>query len=94
MLYIKFLSFLKAYDRTFLGFLNFWSIGILLIFMNKILASFIIDINRCCFCGFCVEACPEDAIRMDTMKIELASYEREYMKYDKEKLLMINLIDK
>ncbi|MBI3180374.1 MAG: 4Fe-4S binding protein, partial [Deltaproteobacteria bacterium] len=21
---------------------------------------------RCVYCGFCVEACPEDAIRMDT----------------------------
>jgi len=58
VLYIKFLSFLKANDRTFLGFLIFWSIGILLIFMNKILASFIIDISRCCFCEFCVEECP------------------------------------
>jgi len=94
VLYIKFLSFLKTYVIIFLSFLNFWSIGILLIFMNKILASFIIDISRCCFCGFCVEACPEDAIRMDTMKIELASYEREYMKYDKEKLLILNLLDK
>ncbi|MBE0460449.1 MAG: NADH-quinone oxidoreductase subunit I [Candidatus Aminicenantes bacterium] len=61
--------------------------------IQKYPSSFIIDISRCCFCGFCVEACPEDAIRMDTMKIELASYERECMKYDKEKLLIINLID-
>lgn len=26
--------------------------------------SFDIDILRCCFCGFCEEACPKDAIKM------------------------------
>ncbi len=28
--------------------------------------AFEIDQLRCIYCGFCVEACPEDAIRMDT----------------------------
>lgn len=29
-------------------------------------ASFQIDLLKCVWCGFCVEACPCDAIRMDT----------------------------
>jgi formate hydrogenlyase subunit 6/NADH:ubiquinone oxidoreductase subunit I len=34
-----------------------------------------------------VEACPEDAIRMDTGKIEVAEYRRADMIYDLDKLL-------
>ncbi len=26
--------------------------------------SFDIDLLRCCFCGFCEEACPKDAIKL------------------------------
>jgi formate hydrogenlyase subunit 6/NADH:ubiquinone oxidoreductase subunit I len=33
-----------------------------------------------------VEACPEDAIRMDTGIIELAEYSRQDLIYDLEKL--------
>jgi len=36
---------------------------------------------------FCVEACPEDAIRMDTGIVELASYTREGMIYRLDQLL-------
>lgn len=35
-----------------------------------------IDIMRCVFCGYCVEACPCDAIRMDSGVIDEAFYER------------------
>ncbi|GAG73914.1 unnamed protein product [marine sediment metagenome] len=55
--------------------------------IQKYPAKFIIDINRCCFCGFCVEACPEDALRMDTDEIELADYNRDNFVYTLEKLL-------
>lgn len=39
--------------------------------------EFRIDLDRCCFCGFCVEACPKDAIHMDTQIMETASDRRE-----------------
>ena len=54
--------------------------------IQKYPSKFIIDLNRCCFCGFCVEACPEDALRMDTDEIELAKYNREELVYDLDKL--------
>jgi NADH-quinone oxidoreductase subunit I len=44
--------------------------------VQKLPAKFVVDLNRCCFCGFCVEACPVDAIRMDTGEIRLAGPSR------------------
>jgi NADH-quinone oxidoreductase subunit I len=41
----------------------------------------------CVFCGFCVEACPEDAIRMDTGIVEIAAYRRKELIYHIEELL-------
>ncbi|MCX7973342.1 MAG: NADH-quinone oxidoreductase subunit I [Candidatus Aminicenantes bacterium] len=55
--------------------------------IQKYPKKFIIDLSRCCFCGFCVEACPEDAIRMDTGKIDLATYSRENLIYDLNRLV-------
>jgi NADH-quinone oxidoreductase subunit I len=45
-----------------------------------------IDLNRCIFCGFCVEACPVSAIIM-TGTYELAEYGRRDNIYDKHALL-------
>jgi len=39
------------------------------------------------FCGLCEEACPEEAIVM-SREVELATYDRESMVYDKAKLLV------
>ena len=45
-----------------------------------------IDIARCIFCGYCVEACPVGALLL-TGDYELADYTRESLIYTKERLL-------
>lgn len=47
--------------------------------------SFDIDLLRCCFCGFCEEACPKDAIKL-SRNYEMSTLNRESAIVDLEHL--------
>ncbi|MBI4341631.1 MAG: NADH-quinone oxidoreductase subunit I [Candidatus Omnitrophica bacterium] len=55
--------------------------------VEKYPKSFDIDLGLCVYCGYCVEACPEDAIRMDTQRHDIASYSRDGMWLDIKELI-------
>ncbi len=55
--------------------------------VEKYPIRFDIDLGVCVYCGYCVEACPEDAIRMDTEILDIAAYSRAQMKLDIHELM-------
>ena len=55
--------------------------------IEKVPASFDLDLGMCVYCGFCVEVCPEDAIRMDTQILDIAALSRQGMKLGIQELL-------
>jgi NADH-quinone oxidoreductase subunit I len=55
--------------------------------VEKYPVRFDIDLGICVYCGFCVEVCPEDAIRMDTSIVDVAAYSRQEMKLDIHELM-------
>ncbi len=44
--------------------------------IEKVAIRYEIDLSRCIFCGFCVDACPEEALVM-SREYDLATYERD-----------------
>ena len=55
--------------------------------VEKYPIRFDIDLGVCVYCGYCVEVCPEDAIRMDTGILDVAAYSREEMRLDIHELM-------
>ena len=55
--------------------------------VEKYPVRFDIDLGVCVYCGYCVEVCPEDAIRMDTQILDVAAYSRNEMKLDIHELM-------
>ncbi|MBI3318145.1 MAG: NADH-quinone oxidoreductase subunit I [Candidatus Omnitrophica bacterium] len=55
--------------------------------VEKYPVRFDIDLGVCVYCGYCVEVCPEDAIRMDTNILDVAAYSRDAMKLDIHELM-------
>ena len=55
--------------------------------VEKYPLRFDIDLGVCVYCGYCVEVCPEDAIRMDTGILDVAAYSRDEMKLDIHELM-------
>ena len=57
------------------------------VMIEKRAKTFDIDLGLCVFCGYCVEACPVDAIHMDSNEVELSSYGRRGMIWSLPELL-------
>jgi NADH-quinone oxidoreductase subunit I len=55
--------------------------------VEKYPVRFDIDLGVCVYCGYCVEVCPEDAIRMDTGILDVSAYSREAMRLDIHELM-------
>jgi len=55
--------------------------------VEKYPVRFDIDLGVCVYCGYCVEVCPEDAIRMDTGILDVAAYSRGAMQLDIHELM-------
>jgi NADH-quinone oxidoreductase subunit I len=57
------------------------------VIVEKRAKTFDIDLGMCVFCGYCVEACPVDAIHMDANDVALSSYSRKDMIWNMQELM-------
>lgn len=57
------------------------------VIVEKRARTFDIDLGMCIYCGYCVEACPVDAIHMDANDVEIAAYSRKDMIWSMPELL-------
>ncbi len=55
--------------------------------IEKRAKTFDIDLGMCVFCGYCVEACPVDAIHMDVSDVALSAYSRQDLIWSMPELL-------
>ncbi len=57
------------------------------VIIEKRAKSFSIDLGLCVFCGYCAEACPVDAIHMDSSDVAITAYNRKDMIWNMAELL-------
>ena len=55
--------------------------------VEKRAKTFDIDLGMCVYCGYCVEACPVDAIHMDANDVAVSSYSRKDMIWNMQELM-------
>ena len=53
--------------------------------LQRYATEFYIDITKCVFCGYCVEACPVNALAM-TKLYEFSTHDKRTLMFDKERL--------
>jgi NADH-quinone oxidoreductase subunit I len=55
--------------------------------VEKRAKTFDIDLGMCVYCGYCVEACPVDAIHMDANDVAISTYSRKDMIWNMAELM-------